>query len=126
DVLADADMPMDEATIAEAICDDDDDLDVERLESRIGAMLKFQTRANRPFAHRSGEGWTLAGTTAPKPTGEPMGDLPYKGTANSEAAQAVRDHMLLNPRRSAAATMAHQRPRRAPRSEGPGEPLRNL
>jgi hypothetical protein len=112
--LQEADQPLTPAQIADQISHKCGELADAALARRIGALLQLTS-----IATQQGTGWWLSGRTAPAPA-EPKAT--YHGTVNADAGQAVRENLLLNPRRSAAAVAAHQRPRRPNRNEGPFEP----
>jgi hypothetical protein len=112
--LQEADQPLTPAQIADTICRKCGELADSALARRIGALLQLTS-----IATQQGTGWWLSGRSAPAPA-EPKAT--YHGTVNADAGQAVRENLLLNPRRSAAAVAAHQRPRRPNRNEGPFEP----
>jgi hypothetical protein len=114
--LQEADQPLTPAQIADQISRKCGELADAALARRIGALLQLTS-----FATLLGTGWWLSGRSAPAPApAEPKAT--YHGTVNADAGQAVRENLLLNPRRSAAAVAAHQRPRRPNRNEGPFEP----
>jgi hypothetical protein len=111
--LARADRPLSAKDIAHHVVRAKGGISADdRLARRINTLLCAMPNLGK----WTGTGWLSSKRELPAPqtTGQT-----YTGTVNADGAKAVRDHLLLNPRRSAAAVAAWQRPRRPNRSEGP-------